>query len=110
MNKDVRLSTFGNELMMLYGRANLSQREFARLVGVSSVALRKWESGESCPKAESLKRVIEILLSQGVFSKGEEQAEAMHLWELANRKGLKVPFDEAWFRGVMQSQAGAATG
>jgi len=60
MNKDVKLPTFGNELMMLYGRANLSQREFVSLVGISSVALRKWESGESCPKAESLKRVIEI--------------------------------------------------
>jgi DNA-binding XRE family transcriptional regulator len=107
MYDNTRYSTFGNELMMLYGRSNLSQGEFARLVGISSVALRKWESGESCPKAESLKRVIETLLSKGAFSQGEEQAEAMHLWELANKKGLKVPFDEAWFKGVMQGQASA---
>ncbi len=100
MNRDVKHSTFGDELMLLYGRARLSQREFAHLVGVSSVALRKWESGESCPKAESLKRVIEILLRQGVFSLGEERPEAMHLWELANRRGLKVPFDEVWFSTV----------
>jgi DNA-binding XRE family transcriptional regulator len=110
MHDDTQHSTFGNELMMLYGRINVSQGEFARLVGVSSVALRKWESGESCPKAESLKRVIERLLSKGAFSKGGELSEAMHLWELANKRGLKVPFDEVWFREVMHSQAGASPG
>jgi transcriptional regulator with XRE-family HTH domain len=100
MNRDVHQSTFGNELMMLYGRAKLSQSKFASLVGISSVALRKWESGESCPKAESLKRVVEILMHQGAFWQGEEQREAMHLWELANQRGLKVPFDEVWFREI----------
>src|SRR5579859_7392438 len=86
MNKDVKLSTFGNQLMMLYGRANLSQGEFATSVGISPSALRRWESDTSSPKAESLKRAIETLLSKGAFSQGEEQVEAMHLWELANQK------------------------
>src|SRR5215469_4295842 len=103
VNNISKHSMFGNELMMLYGRVNLLQGQFASLVGVSSVALRKWESGASCPKAESLKRVIEILISKGAFTQGEEQAEAMHLWALANQKGLKVPFDEVWFRDVMAS-------
>jgi DNA-binding XRE family transcriptional regulator len=96
MSKGVKLSTFGNELMMLYHRANLSQGEFANLVGVSSVALRKWESGESCPKAESLKRVIEVLIYKGAFRQGEEQTEARYLWQLAMQRGLKTPFDEVW--------------
>ena len=103
MNRDVKLSTFGTELMLLYGRINLSQGEFATSVGISPSALRRWESDTSSPKAESLKRVIETLLSKGAFSQGEEQVEAMHLWELANKKGLKVPFDEVWFRGIMQT-------
>jgi len=103
MNKDLKVYAFGNELMMLYGRVNLSQSEFATLVGISSVALRRWESGQSCPKAESLKRVIEILIHQGAFKKGAEQTEALHLWELAMQRGLKVPFDEVWFVGVVPS-------
>jgi len=102
MNKDVKHVAFGNQLMLLYGRAKLSQSEFASLVGFSSVAVRKWESGESCPKAESLKRVIEILMSKRAFS---EQTEAIQLWELANQRGLKVPFDSVWFREVMQIQS-----
>ena len=106
MNRDVTLSTIGNELMMLDGRVHLSQGEFATAVGISPSALRRWESDTSCPKAKSLKKVIEILLSKGAFSQGEEQVEAMHLWELANKRGLKVPFDEAWFRGLMQDVGG----
>jgi DNA-binding transcriptional regulator YiaG len=107
MDKDVKLRTFGNELMMLYGRVNLSQREFATLVGISSVALRKWESGQSCPKAGSLKSVIEILVHKGAFEQGEEQAEALHLWELAMQRGLKAPFDEVWFARISCPVPGA---
>ncbi|TMC16968.1 MAG: tetratricopeptide repeat protein, partial [Chloroflexi bacterium] len=33
----------------------------------------------------------------------------MQLWELANQRGLKVPFDAAWFREVMQVQPVLAT-
>src|SRR5919197_1475321 len=106
MHKDVPVTAFGHKLMMLYGRVHLSQGEFASAVGISSVALRKWESGASCPKAESLKRALEVLICQGALIKEEEQREVQHLWELAMKKGLKVPFDEMWFRGVMQAPVG----
>jgi DNA-binding XRE family transcriptional regulator len=101
MNKDVELSTFGNELMALYRRANLSQGEFATLAGISPVALRKWESDQSCPKVESLKSAIEVLVYKEAFKQGAEQTEARYLWQLAMQRGLKVPFDEVWFVGIV---------
>lgn len=46
----VRLSTVISEI-----RGNRSQREFARVLGVSYAALRTWEKCESVPGLENLK-------------------------------------------------------
>lgn len=91
-------SKLGEELGKLRTRAELSQLELAGLVGVSDVALRTWEAGVSSPKAKNLKKLIEVHMDKGTFTRGKEQVEAKVLWESAREKGLKEAFDEEWFK------------
>ncbi len=87
----------GNLLEMLRSRANLTQEELGRLVSVSGNTIRKWENGGSSPKANNLKKLIEVYLQQNVFTPGKEQTEAEKLWTAA---ALNAAFDEAWFKGL----------
>lgn len=41
--------------------ADLSQRELAKRLGVSSVAVFKWENGKSCPSADRLPALADAL-------------------------------------------------
>ncbi len=97
---DARNDTdLGSHLRKLRNQAKLSQKRFADLVGVTETALRNWESNTSIPKAENLKKLIEVHLRQGTFPKGKEQQEIKELWELACLMiphGLKMALDEEW--------------
>jgi transcriptional regulator with XRE-family HTH domain len=85
-------------------RTGLSQLGVASFVGVSTAALRNWEAGQSKPTAQNLKRLIELYVSYRAFAEGEEQVEAADLWEAAQERGLKVPFDEQWFQDLLANQ------
>jgi DNA-binding transcriptional regulator YiaG len=47
-------------ILTLRGRAGLSQRELAALLGVSERAIQAWEAGLSYPSAASLQRLIAL--------------------------------------------------
>lgn len=97
-------SRLRDKLLLFNARTGLSQQNLARLVGVSTAALRNWEAGQSKPTPQNLKRLIEIYFAYRAFVGGEEQTEAADLWEAAQERGLKVPFDEQWFQELLTNQ------
>src|SRR4051794_8503242 len=102
---------FRERLLLLRGRAGLSQRELATLTGASERAIQTWEAGVSYPSADRLKTLIALYLQRGVFAPGREQEEVVAFWETAREEAprLNVPFDPAWFDGL-RSNATAAVG
>ncbi len=100
-------SRLRDKLLLLNARTGLSQQGLAGLVGVSTAALRNWEAGQSKPTSQNLKRLIEIYVECRAFTEGEEQTEAVDLWEAAQERGLKVPFDEQWFQELLVNQQGS---
>jgi DNA-binding XRE family transcriptional regulator len=70
-------------LLTLRGRAGLSQRELAALLGVSERAIQAWEGGLSYPSATSLQRLIALHVERGTFTAGREAEEAAALWQAA---------------------------
>jgi transcriptional regulator with XRE-family HTH domain len=97
-------SRLRDKLLLFNARTRLSQQGVASFVGVSTAALRNWEAGQSKPTAQNLKRLIELYVAYKAFAEGEEQAEAADLWEAAQERGLKVPFDEQWFQELLANQ------
>lgn len=97
-------SRLRDKLLLFNARTRLSQQGVASFVGVSTAALRNWEVGQSKPTAQNLKRLIELYVAYRAFAEGEEQEEASDLWEAAQERGLKVPFDEQWFQELLVSQ------
>jgi len=97
-------SRLRDKLLLYNARTRLSQQGVASFVGVSTAALRNWEAGQSKPTAQNLKRLIELYVAYRAFAEGEEQAEAADLWEAAQERGLKVPFDEQWFQELLANQ------
>ena len=86
---------FRGRLLALRGRAGLTQRALAALVGLSGRAIAAWETGGSYPSAQALQALIALYLQRGVFTPGQEHAEAVALWEAARDEAprLKTAFD-----------------
>ena len=87
------------QLLLLRGRADLTQRALAALLGISEHAIQQWEAGRGYPSAARLQALIVLYLQRGVFAAGREAEEARALWELLRREASQrtPPFDAAWF-------------
>ena len=85
------------QLLLLRGRAGLSQRALAAQLGISEHAIAHWEAGRGYPSAARLQALIALYLERGVFTAGREAAEAMALWALLRREAAQrtPPFDAA---------------
>src|SRR3954468_1015162 len=79
-----------SELVVMYRhRAGLTQSQFAALAGLNSKRMvQYWETGVSLPKPETLKKLVEGLLINGILIKDQEQEEAIQFWE-----AIKAAFD-----------------
>src|SRR6476646_4745293 len=101
---------FRGLLLALRGRGRLSQRELAAFLGVSRRAVQAWEAGVSYPSAERLQALIALYLRRGVFTPGQEPAEALALWEAARAAAprLHAPLDPAWLAALLASATAAA--
>jgi WD40 repeat protein/transcriptional regulator with XRE-family HTH domain len=90
---------FRGLLLLLRGRAGLSQRELATRLGVSERAVQTWEAGTSYPSAEPLKSLIALYVTHGGFSPGQVAEEAQALWDTARDESSRLlpPFDDRWF-------------
>jgi len=62
----------------------------------------EWEAGSSYPKAEHLKRLIELGVNQQAFSAGHEAEEIGALWKAAHQKLL---LDEQWLATLLSQSS-----
>ncbi|UOB05892.1 helix-turn-helix domain-containing protein [Diaphorobacter sp. ED-3] len=70
-----RKFTFSHEALIAKRHAlHLTQKDMARLLGVSVVSVYKWETGEVMPRAAQLERVREVL-NMGVRAARKQIAE-----------------------------------
>src|SRR5947208_4846790 len=100
------------QILRLRGRAGLTQRALAALLGISEHAIQKWEAGESYPSAARLQALIALYVQRQVFTAGREEEEARALWEALHREAAQrtPPFDEAWFATVHPAAPAAPAG
>src|SRR5437870_5724245 len=69
------------QLLRLRGRAGLTQRALAALLGISEHAIQQWEAGRGYPSAARLQALIARYVERQVFTAGREEEEARALWE-----------------------------
>jgi transcriptional regulator with XRE-family HTH domain len=91
---------FGSTMLSLRTAISLKQAELASLLGISRLAVGKWEGGINYPKAEHLKKVIALGVKCQAFPAGREAEEIRALWKAAHQKVL---LDEDWL-SVLLSQ------
>jgi WD40 repeat protein/predicted ATPase/DNA-binding XRE family transcriptional regulator len=98
-----RKFAFGQQILTLRSRASLTQSALAEQVGVHLRSVQNWEAGESYPKAETLQRLIAVLLSFHAFTHGAEHPEAQALWSLAAADGphALAAFNTVWFARML---------
>src|SRR5262245_1835248 len=94
---------FRGLLLLLRGRMQMTQRELAAQVGVHVHSIQGWEAGVTYPGVASLRALIAVAARAGAFKAGQEADEAAGLWTAATREAprLRVPFDRAWFDGIV---------
>src|SRR5262245_58437089 len=98
---------FGQQLLTLRTRAALTQIGLASQIGVHRRSVVKWETGESYPKAETLRRLLALFLAHGVFTEGREADEAAQLWHQVSRDAPHPlgAFDAAWFARLLAERS-----
>lgn len=89
---------FGQTILTLRTAMNLSQVELAHFLKISRIAIQGWEAGNSYPKLEHLKRLIEFALQFRAFAADREEEEIRGLWRAAHQKVL---LDEHWLSAVL---------
>ena len=92
---------FGQMMQRLRAAIGLTQGGQAEYLGVSRRSVGDWETGKSYPKAEHLKRFIELGIQQQAFPAGHEIEEVRTLWQAAHQKVL---LDERWLSALLAQQ------
>jgi transcriptional regulator with XRE-family HTH domain len=80
-------------MLSLRTAIGLKQAELANLLGITRLAVGKWEGGINYPKAEHLKKVIALGVKYRAFPAGRETEEIHALWKVAHQR---VMLDEDW--------------
>src|SRR5258706_15899121 len=85
---DERDYAFGQAMLTLRTNIGLTQRGLADLLGISRRAVGQWEAGSNYPKAEHLKRLMELGVQHQAFAAGREAEEIHAFWQAARQKVL----------------------
>src|SRR5258708_25058346 len=108
-----RDSAFGRVMLPLRPGLELTQTEWADMLGVTRRAVIDWEGGLTYPKADHLKQFVVLATQRQAWPFGREAEEVRALWQAARQKVL---LDEAWLGGLLShiqsppaSQPGAQT-
>jgi WD40 repeat protein/transcriptional regulator with XRE-family HTH domain len=91
--------TFGQAILTLRTSIGLTQAGLADLLGVSRRAVGEWEVGNSYPKVERLKQLIELGVKQRAFPVGHEAEAIREIWAAARQK---VRLDEQWLSALLE--------
>jgi transcriptional regulator with XRE-family HTH domain len=92
---------FSQAMLTLRTHIGLTQSGLADLLLVSRRAVGEWEAGSSYPKAEHLKRLIELGVQQQTFPSGREEEEIRTVWKAAHQRVL---MDDLWLDGLLGTQ------
>jgi WD40 repeat protein/transcriptional regulator with XRE-family HTH domain len=92
---------FGQKILSLRSAIGLTQIGLAEYLGISRFAVGEWEAGNKYPKAEHLRRLIELAVQQNAFMAGQEADEIRALWKASRQKVL---LDESWLAERLTSQ------
>jgi transcriptional regulator with XRE-family HTH domain len=84
---------FGQVMLTLRTRLELTQTELAGILGVRRRAVIDWEGGLTYPKADHLKQFVVLAIERQAWPFGREAEEVRALWQAARQKVL---LDEAW--------------
>ena len=84
---------FGQVMLTLRTRLELTQTELADMLGVTRRAVIDWEGGLTYPKADHLKQFVVLAIERQAWPFGHEAEEVHALWQAARQKVL---LDEAW--------------
>jgi transcriptional regulator with XRE-family HTH domain len=96
---DERDYSFGQAMLHLRTSIGLTQSGLAKYLGVSRRAVGEWEAGNSYPKGENLKQLIELGIKQQAFPIGSEAQTVRDLWQAAHQKIL---LDEQWLSSLLK--------
>src|SRR5205807_3585816 len=84
---------FGQVMLTLRTRLELTQTALADRLGVTRRAVIDWEGGLTYPKADHLKQFVVLATQRQAWPFGREAEEVRALWQAARQKVL---LDEAW--------------
>jgi WD40 repeat protein/DNA-binding XRE family transcriptional regulator len=89
---------FGQKILSLRSAIGLTQTGLAEYLGISRFAIGEWEAGNKYPKAEHLKRLIELAVQQNAFPNGHAADDIRALWKASRQKVL---LDERWLSDLL---------
>ncbi|MFL5589912.1 MAG: eIF2A-related protein [Ktedonobacteraceae bacterium] len=89
---------FGQVMLTLRTRLELTQTGLAGMLGVTRRAVIDWEGGLTYPKADHLKQFVVLAIERQAWPFGREAEEVRALWQAARQKVL---LDEAWLGGLL---------
>src|SRR5579859_4544237 len=84
---------FGQVMLTLRTRLELTQTELADMLGVTRRAVIDWEGGLTYPKADHLKQFVVLATQRQAWPFGREAEEVRALWQAARQKVL---LNEVW--------------
>src|SRR6266568_367733 len=95
---------FGQLMLTLRTKLELTQTELAEVLGVGRRAVVDWEGGLTYPTTDHLKQFVVLAIQRQAFHAGREAEEIRALWQASHQKVL---FDEMWL-GRLLPDAGSA--
>ena len=93
---------FGIAMMSLRTKIGLTQAGLAKHLGISRLAVGKWEAGSSYPRAEYLTELMALGVKSQAFPAGHEAEEIRSFWKSAHQKVL---LDEYWLFTLLSQQS-----
>lgn len=95
---------FGQLMLTLRTKLELTQTELAEVLGVGHRAVIDWEGGLTYPTTDHLKQFVVLAIQRQAFPAGREAEEIRALWQASHQKVL---LDEMWL-GRLLPDAGSA--
>jgi WD40 repeat protein len=95
---------FGQLMLTLRTKLELTQTELAEVLGVGRRAVIDWEGGLTYPTTDHLKQFVVLAIQRQAFHASREAEEIRALWQASHQKVL---FDEMWL-GRLLPDAGSA--
>jgi WD40 repeat protein/transcriptional regulator with XRE-family HTH domain len=89
---------FGQLILTLRTKLELTQADLAEMLGVRRRAVIDWEGGLTYPNVDHLKHFVVLAIERQAFPAGREAEKVRALWHAARQKVL---LDEVWLDGLL---------